>query len=95
MHATLTPHLIAAALIVLISGCAVGPEYKRPATADVSTFKEAEGWVPAAPADTLERGPWWTLFGDPVLDQLASRVEVSNQNVALAVAAYEIGRAHV
>jgi hypothetical protein len=27
------------------------------------------------------------LFNDPVLDQLASRVEVSNQNVAAAVAA--------
>ncbi|HEY1393510.1 MAG TPA: efflux transporter outer membrane subunit, partial [Methylibium sp.] len=61
----------------------------------VSHFKEAEGWVPAAPADALERGPWWSLFGDPVLDQLASRVEVSNQNVAAAVAAYAQARALV
>ncbi|MGH6637773.1 MAG: efflux transporter outer membrane subunit, partial [Polaromonas sp.] len=95
MHARLTPHLIAAALIVLISGCAVGPDYQRPATPDVSTFKEAEGWVPAAPADALERGPWWSLFGDPLLDQLAARVEVSNQNVAVAVAAYAQARALV
>ncbi|MGH8831915.1 MAG: efflux transporter outer membrane subunit, partial [Polaromonas sp.] len=95
MHARLTPHLIAAALIVLISGCAVGPDYQRPATPDVSTFREAEGWVPAAPADALERGPWWSLFGDPLLDQLAARVEVSNQNVALAVAAYAQARALV
>ena len=87
--------VMAAALALLATGCAVGPDYKRPATADVSTFKEAEGWVPAAPADALERGPWWTLFGDPVLDQLASRVEVSNQNVALAVAAYAQARALV
>ena len=95
MHARLTPHLIAIALLLLISGCAVGPDYQRPATPDVSTFKEAEGWVPAAPADALERGPWWSLFGDPVLDQLASRVEVSNQNVAVAVAAYAQARALV
>ncbi|WP_309677991.1 efflux transporter outer membrane subunit [Polaromonas sp.] len=87
--------LAAAALALLASGCAVGPDYQRPATVDVSSFKEAKDWVPAAPADALERGPWWTLFGDPVLDQLESRVEVSNQNVALAVAAYAQARALV
>ena len=72
----------------VLAGCAVGPNYQRPTTVDVSSYKEAEGWVPAAPADALERGPWWLLFGDPLLDGLQSRVEVSNQNVAIAVAAY-------
>lgn len=87
--------LLAAALMLALGGCAVGPDYKRPATVDVSAFKEAEGWVPAAPADALERGPWWSLFKDPVLDQLEARVDVSNQNVALAVAAYAQARALV
>jgi NodT family efflux transporter outer membrane factor (OMF) lipoprotein len=95
MHPILTPRLIATALLLCLGGCAVGPDYQRPATPDVSTFKEAEGWVPAAPADALERGPWWQLFGDPVLDQLAARVEVSNQNVAAAVGAYAQARALV
>jgi len=96
MHPRFQFHLLAAAALALLaSGCAVGPDYQRPATPDVSRFKEAEGWVPAAPADALERGPWWSLFGDPVLDQLASRVEVSNQNVAPAVAAYAQARALV
>jgi NodT family efflux transporter outer membrane factor (OMF) lipoprotein len=93
-----TLHLSAvtvAAMMLALAGCAVGPDYKTPTTADVSTFKEAEGWVPAAPADALERGPWWRLFNDPVLDQLQSRVDVSNQNVALAVAAYAQARALV
>jgi len=95
MTTRFTPTLIAAALAVLMTGCAVGPTYQRPSTPEVSNFKEAEGWVPAAPADALERGPWWTLFGDPVLDALAARVEVSNQNVAAAVAAYAQARAVV
>jgi NodT family efflux transporter outer membrane factor (OMF) lipoprotein len=82
-------------LALLIGGCAVGPDYQRPATPDISQFKEAEGWLPAAPADALERGPWWQLFGDPVLNQLAERVDVSNQNVAAAVAAYAQARALV
>ena len=34
------------------------------------------GWMAAAPADTLTRGPWWTLFNDPVLNQLAPQVAV-------------------
>lgn len=87
--------LLVAALAVALAGCAVGPDYRRPSTPDISAFKEAEGWLPAAPADALERGPWWSLFGDPVLDQLAGRVEVSNQNVAAAVAAYAQARAVV
>ena len=91
------PHafLAVALLVMFISGCAVGPNYQQPTTPQASTFKEAGDWVVAAPADTLERGPWWQLFGDPVLDQLESRVEVSNQNVAVAVGAYAQARALV
>lgn len=86
---------IAAACAVFASGCAVGPAYERPSAAAPQVYKEAAGWQPAAPADTLERGPWWTLFGDPVLNDMAASVEVSNQNVAYAVAAYEQARALV
>ena len=89
-------HLLAAAALALLdTGCAVGPDYRTPVTADVATFKEAEGWAPAVPADALERGPWWQLFNDPVLDALQSRVEVSNQNIAVAVASYAQSRALV
>ena len=80
---------------VILAGCAVGPPYQLPATPAPAAFKQAEGWVPAAPADTLERGPWWTLFDDPVLNSLVEQVEVSNQNVAAAVAAYAQARAQV
>jgi NodT family efflux transporter outer membrane factor (OMF) lipoprotein len=62
-------------------------------------FKEAPAadstWFPAAPADTLDRGPWWQLFGDPTLSSLVEQVEVSNQNVAAAVAAYAQAQALV
>jgi NodT family efflux transporter outer membrane factor (OMF) lipoprotein len=92
MKTLVLPLASALASALLLGACAVGPDYQRPATVDVSRFKEAEGWVPAAPADGIARGPWWSLFDDPVLDQLAARVEVSNQNVAAAVAAYAQAR---
>ncbi|WP_426210289.1 efflux transporter outer membrane subunit [Massilia sp. TWP1-3-3] len=84
------PLVLAAALT---AGCAVGPAYQVPAAPTSASFKEAAGWSPAAPADALDRGPWWTLFNDPVLSSLASQVEVSNQNVAAAVASYAAARA--
>lgn len=83
------------ALALLITGCAVGPSYQRPSTPEVIAYKEAGDWVTAQPADALERGPWWQLFNDPVLNELAARVEVSNQNVAAAVAAYAQARSLV
>jgi NodT family efflux transporter outer membrane factor (OMF) lipoprotein len=83
-------------LALALAGCAVGPTYKQPEVETPVAFKEGRGeWVRAVPADTLERGPWWDLFNDPVLNDLASRVEVSNQNVAAAVAAYAQARALV
>ena len=87
--------LLVMSLAMLVTGCAVGPNYQRPSTVDISQFKEAAGWIPAAPADALERGPWWQLFGDEQLNMLAAQVEVSNQNVAAAVAAYARARALV
>lgn len=92
-----TPVLLAVA--VALSACAVGSDYRRPDASSPAAFKEAPqaevGWFPAAPADTLDRGPWWQLFGDAELNTLMEQVEVSNQNVAAAVAAYAQARALV
>ncbi|MFJ1469340.1 efflux transporter outer membrane subunit [Massilia orientalis] len=97
---TIRPLISALLAAAVLSGCALAPTYERPATPQPAAFKELQdsasaGWAPAAPADTLDRGPWWTLFNDPVLDGLARQVEVSNQNVAAAVAAYSQARALV
>jgi NodT family efflux transporter outer membrane factor (OMF) lipoprotein len=87
-------HVLALAAC-LVSACSVAPTYHVPTTPAPPAFKESQGWVPAAPGDAMERGQWWTLFGDPLLNQLAASVEVSNQNVAAAVAAYDQARAAV
>ncbi|OWW22773.1 RND transporter [Noviherbaspirillum denitrificans] len=99
MHDLFRParcRLVTLALLpLLLGGCALAPVYERPATPEPAAFKEAQGWVPAAPADALDRGTWWTLFDDPVLDELAAAVDVSNQNIAAATAAYAQARALV
>ncbi len=89
----LAPSLLAA---LLLAGCAAGPIYRTPEAPAAAAFKETPpGWIAAAPADALDRGSWWTLFGDETLNQLAQRVQVSNQNIAAAAAAYEQARALV
>ncbi len=89
--------LLPAALLTtaLLSGCAVGPDYQRPTAATSAAFKEAEGWVAAKPADAIPRDRWWAVFNDPLLDELAPKVALSNQNVAAAVASYAQARALV
>ena len=79
--------LTAAACALALSACAVGPNYHRPAAPPSPVFKESKGWVPAAPAQvTSER--WWSIYHDPVLSSLERQVEVSNQNLKVAVANY-------
>lgn len=90
--ATLAACLLAAGLL---GGCAVGPAYRLPATPQPAAFKEAGPWQLAVPADTLERGPWWTLFNDAQLNALVARVRIDNQNVAVAVANYAAARASI
>jgi NodT family efflux transporter outer membrane factor (OMF) lipoprotein len=83
-------------LSLMLAGCALGPIYTRPTVETPAAFKEGQGeWVKAVPADMLERGPWWQLFNDADLNALAAQVEVSNQNVAQAVARYAQARAIV
>ncbi|MDP9899199.1 efflux transporter outer membrane subunit [Variovorax ginsengisoli] len=94
LHAVFLSVVAAATL----SACAVGPTYERPTVTSPQAWKEAPaavGWLPAAPADALDRGEWWTLFGDAQLNALAARVEVSNQNIATAVANYAQAQALV
>ena len=81
--------------IATVAACTVGPNYVRP-TAEVSPgYKELDGWKVAQPNDNTLRGPWWEMFNEPDLNALESQVDVSNQNIVAAEAAYRQARALV
>lgn len=84
--------VVACAAMLCLSGCLVGPDYQRPPPAAPPTpeYKETADvrFRPALPSDTIDRGPWWTIYGDRALDQLAAQVDVSNQNLKSLEAAY-------
>lgn len=81
--------------LVSLSGCLVGPDYQRPPPASPPTpeFKETMGFRPAMPNDTVDRGPWWQIYGDPSLDRLVAQVDISNQTLKASEAAYRQARA--
>jgi multidrug efflux system outer membrane protein len=80
--------LTALALVVIISGCTVGPNYKRP-NVDVPTAYRA---APANDAGTdptaLGEAKWWTVFQD---EQLQNLIRVAlQQNFDLRIAATRV-----
>jgi NodT family efflux transporter outer membrane factor (OMF) lipoprotein len=83
--------LAAAACALALSACAVGPNYYRPAAPSAALFKEGQGWTPATPAQ-ITNEQWWSIYDDPVLSSLEEQVEVSNQNLKVAVANYYAAR---
>src|ERR1700740_1350054 len=95
--------LTAALALLLLSGCMVGPKYKTPAAIVAPSFKEApppsfaeqDGWKPGQPSDTELKGDWWTMFGDPRLNELEAQVDTANQTLKGAEANFRAARAQI
>ena len=73
-------------LSLLIAGCAVGPDYQRPAAALPEAFAVADA---ISPASAPVHKAWWTLFRDPVLDDLVAAALASNHDLLAAAARVE------
>jgi len=89
------PAALTTLLLAGVGGCMVGPNYHRPSTPTPPAYKESNGWMPAQPSDAADRKDWWTVFGDPTLNALEAKVDVSNQTLAAAEAAYREAHALV
>ncbi|MEY3548683.1 MAG: hypothetical protein RLZZ552_1051, partial [Verrucomicrobiota bacterium] len=74
------PLLLAAGLL---AGCALGPDYQRPAT------PSAEAYPEAGKGGGAVRAEWWKSFGDPELDALVAKAFAANTDLRLAVARIE------
>jgi NodT family efflux transporter outer membrane factor (OMF) lipoprotein len=75
----------------LVGACSLAPHYETPALPrpEVDAYREAGAWLPAEPADTAERGPWWQAFRDPKLDELEQRLREASPDLQAAVARFE------
>ena len=78
---------VLAASAILLGGCRpVGPNYRQPAVETPTAFKEPppEGWKDATPSDTIGKGNWWEIFGDPQLNDLETQAIAANQSLKAA-----------
>ena len=70
-------------VLILLAGCTVGPNYKRPA---VNVPTDYRGVKPAQPATAASLGneKWWDVYQDPVLTQLIHTALQQNYDVRIA-----------
>lgn len=79
-------------LCVFFAGCVTaGPNYERPKDAAPSKFKN-KGYDHGK-AQFPQNTQWWTLLGDPILDELETKALANNQDMRSAVAAVDKARA--
>jgi outer membrane protein, multidrug efflux system len=83
------PSLLAAvSAAALLHACAVGPNYRRPATTLPEAFRGQEVAEPESLADL----PWWEVFQDDVLRGLIAEALRSNYDLQTAVSRVEQAR---
>ena len=78
-----------ATALVLVAGCAVGPDYKRPAVETPAAFSESAGWKVAQPKDALPKEGWWKVFHDPALDALEDQAMAASPTLQAALARFD------
>jgi len=88
--------------VLLLTGCAVGPDFKRPAAPDTSDYSARPATRTAATADVaggesqhFARGgdipaDWWTLFHSPALNTLIQQSLAHNPDLKAAQAALAV-----
>jgi NodT family efflux transporter outer membrane factor (OMF) lipoprotein len=80
------------ALLLLLSGCAVGPNYTRPDAA-LAPFHNAAAVVSPSAGAPAPLDRWWTGFNDPELVVIIQRALDQNLDLAAAFARVEQARA--
>jgi multidrug efflux system outer membrane protein len=72
---------IVTVLLVLLAGCTVGPNYKKPVVNAPASFR---GATPDQAVQSLGDEKWWTVFQDPELQTLIRTALKQNYDVQIA-----------
>ena len=90
-------------ILLMVTGCIVGPKYVRPPVPSPPAYKEAspaaakesEIWRASQPREGTHRGTWWEVFSDPQLNELEEKASSSSQEIAAAADNFLAARALV
>ncbi|MCH5488477.1 efflux transporter outer membrane subunit [Pseudomonas syringae] len=76
-------------LVMALAACAVGPDYRAPATAPAKLASAAQGNYDRSKVDRV----WWQQFEDPTLNKLVARSLDGNRDLRVAFARLKSARA--
>ncbi|QVM82702.1 efflux transporter outer membrane subunit [Novosphingobium decolorationis] len=83
-------------LALTLGACTVGPDYAAPsleAPADWHSWRSGDGTLHTTSTDGAALpADWWTLWGDPVLNDLEARALVANPDIASAALHFAAAR---
>ncbi len=86
------PRSASVSLSLLLSACAVGPDYVQAPPLEIGTHYKAtqvNDWQQVSVADDLRYKDWWWRFQDEQLNQLMQELNSSNLRIAQALAQFE------
>lgn len=83
-------HLSCVTLLVVLAGCAVGPNYKRP---PLNVPGEFRGGPNVTGTNSLADLPWWEIFKDENLHDLIRAALTNNYDLRIAITRVEQSRA--
>jgi NodT family efflux transporter outer membrane factor (OMF) lipoprotein len=101
------PGVLAAVISLSLAGCAVGPNFKKPAPPEVSEYTpkplEPTASAPNVSAGVAQRfasgadisADWWTLFHSQPLAQLVDQSLANNHDLKAAQAALSVAKENV
>jgi outer membrane protein, multidrug efflux system len=78
-----------------LSGCASGPDYKKPELEMPAAWQFEEPFHAATPNDGALKGNWWESFQDARLNQLEQLALAQNQTLRIAATRLEQARQQV
>jgi len=82
------------AAFALLAGCAVGPDYQRPAPPELPVSWQLEApWRTGTPRDADAKSAWWQRYDDAQLDTLMQQALAGNATLAVAAARLAQARA--
>ena len=71
--------------MIFLTGCAVQPDYRRPAVELPAAWKESA-------QNPAKDGNWWRIYADPALEKLVEEALARNSNLLLAAARVDEAR---
>jgi NodT family efflux transporter outer membrane factor (OMF) lipoprotein len=83
--------------LVILSGCAVGPDFVRPQSGlhEAVLAPRADYALAEQPSSSAVPAQWWTLFNDPMLTDLQRRAQSANLDLQAASSRIEQSRAQL